>query len=821
MPRKDKNGADVGLGFGLQLTCGSANAAGQCDFVSTTDVSVLAPPGPPAVPGAQPVSHNALFAYLDMSACGLPLDSDFVDPDTKQAKLALEQALFGPKRDGSGGQARALQQCSYGQYGLNPKGYNVAVVSVADSACAAVDACRVQELANLADEQVATALGSEWRSEFTRFVYILPKAAKDSGKCAWDSNAELPGERVWINSDALSSGRTFMLLHAMLHTEGLHHARQARDGELVERGVSGGSLDKDALPVGAVVAFDLPATYASGLGNHIRLVPDWLWPAGRPSSASINLYVDLRVAKPYTGDAAINDQASLGEDYVYADAFNIHMVLSVQDAAVRSRAAPGAERVVTFLSKLVKGERNVLSDYKLVLYWVFEETSPDAYQLVVCRYASSDGDCPGYAEAVTTASQAPVDVAGGPKRGRKPRSLKRLEGQLGVLTTHDDSDHDSLNWVISSADKGLVPLGKGFRPPKKDKDGNDLQGGAAIVMYCSDFGASIDTTTGSCTYVASSDVTMVSASSTKTVSNKITMLAMIVDFSACQSQYYPATLTPAGVKATFLGDKLDGSGGHAMHYEQCSYGALTLDSANFVALVVQLSGSNCTTDLVTIGNAADAAAGPQLTNLKKTLSSFSNRAYLLPAGMMGLYPGSAFAMLPGSQIWLFDNPDSFYRWPVVIQESMHSLMGRGWACPSAAELRYLGWATAVAGGDSLNQTGLAARTANTYILPAISLTGMGNFIRIKPDWLGAGWTKNIYLSVRVPEYGDALLDKEVVDGVTYSSKVAYAGSWVNTNKDMMSPISATVTPAIPAIPAIAPKAQGKQVVNCKSAGKVW
>ncbi|KAG2489290.1 hypothetical protein HYH03_012122 [Edaphochlamys debaryana] len=299
MPKKDRKGDAITLGSSVELYCSTVNSVGQCDYVSTTDSTVLLPAYAPPN-SANMVSRKILFVYIDMTSCGLPLDTQYVDPDTKQAMPML-------------------------------------VVYIFPSA-----------------------------------VHVYDKDVKGSGLCGWQGNGLVPGNRVWLHGGSFSLGRPFSMIHELLHNEGLHHARQWRNGQLQEygdfsslmglgdacpssaetshvklgwsspavsinTGASGAGLTSAALPLGAVVAFNLPATYVSGLGNHIRVVPDWLWLPNSPTSSATNLYIDLRVAKQYTANAQINSHAADGPDYVYADKFNIHTVLTIKDAEASGR----------------------------------------------------------------------------------------------------------------------------------------------------------------------------------------------------------------------------------------------------------------------------------------------------------------------------------------------------------------------------------------------------------------------------------------------------------------------------------------------------
>ncbi|GLC34932.1 hypothetical protein PLESTM_000255600 [Pleodorina starrii] len=98
-----------------------------------------------------------------------------------------------------------------------------------------------------------------------------------------------------------------------------------------------------------------------------------------------------------------------------------------------------------------------------------------------------------------------------------------------------------------------------------------------------------------------------------------------------------------------------------------------------------------------------------------------------------------------------------------------SAMGRGDACPNAAEIARLGWATPAVDGDNLDGSSLLPGVAKSFVLPATHLTGDNNYLRVLPDWLPTysqrSLARNIYIAVRAAKGGDAAL------GAAYASKV--------------------------------------------------
>ncbi|KAG2444615.1 hypothetical protein HXX76_001359 [Chlamydomonas incerta] len=343
---------------------------------------------------------------------------------------------------------------------------------------------------------------------------------------------------------------------------------------------------------------------------------------------------------------------------------------------------------------------------------------------------------------------------------------KTLRGTLAQVTLDDGGEH----WtIVSENDGSLQPFARGVRPPKKDKDGNDITAGSVIGLSCP------NDSTGSCTYVASSDTTLLAGGATPgAATNKVVQrnLIMNIDYSSCN---YSASHNESSLRTLYLGAAGDGTGGHAIKFEQCSYGGLTFNSTAFTVVTVQ---PNCTSLILVncsysaISNGADAAAKVILGST--AFAAFTHYTYILPPGFESICGWSGLALLPGKQTWLQTSSYGVSRWATVMQESIHNYgprhswlgtaeyndystsMGRGNACPNAAELSYMKWATPVTGGSALNASLLPVGQAVTFNLPATYLTGTGNFLRVVPDWIPTA-VYNVYIAVRVNKIGDSTL----------------------------------------------------------------
>ncbi|EFJ42794.1 metalloproteinase, extracellular matrix glycoprotein VMP12 [Volvox carteri f. nagariensis] len=262
---------------------------------------------------------------------------------------------------------------------------------------------------------------------------------------------------------------------------------------------------------------------------------------------------------------------------------------------------------------------------------------------------------------------------------------------------------------------------------------------------------------------------------TKTIHQRL--LVILLDYSACK---LPATMNETTVRTIFLGHKRDGSGGVAQKYIQCSHGKFNLNTTAFKVITVR---SNCTDDAVKKCAYWRIAEDGDIVS-KKVLgetgfAGFTHYVYIIPGGMSNRCPWAGLAHLPGEQIWLQSSTYGVNRWATIMQEALHNYglwhswqggyeyedystsMGRGDACPNAAELAYLGWATPAPGGDRIDSKTLRPGTGLTFSLPATYLSPEGNYLRVVPDWLpsykNSSQAKNLYIAVRVNKSGDGSL----------------------------------------------------------------
>ncbi|GIM06090.1 hypothetical protein Vretimale_10504 [Volvox reticuliferus] len=347
-------------------------------------------------------------------------------------------------------------------------------------------------------------------------------------------------------------------------------------------------------------------------------------------------------------------------------------------------------------------------------------------------------------------------------------------GELQFLNSHIT---DTSIWTIRDSDGKMTPIASGFQPPPKDDYGRAIVPGAVVVLPCY-----IDPS-GVCNPIPELKMTVISDTSSTIMANTEPiyqrLLVIILDYSACN---YPASLQPADVTRVWLGPDDDGRGCMAQMFTQCSYGKFNLNTTAFRAITVR---GSCTTAAIEACSAWDASvigeSGAKEQLGDDVFSTFTHFAYIMPPKMRDNCNWAGLASLPGKNIWLQTGYTNMFLSGTILQETFHNYglwhswrfgleyedystpMGRGNVCLSASESSYMGWSSAAEGGDAIDSSILTQPGATlSFVLPATYITGDGNFLRVKPDWLStygnASAAKNLYIAVRVNKGGDLRLD---------------------------------------------------------------
>ncbi|KAG2494032.1 hypothetical protein HYH03_007679 [Edaphochlamys debaryana] len=348
----------------------------------------------------------------------------------------------------------------------------------------------------------------------------------------------------------------------------------------------------------------------------------------------------------------------------------------------------------------------------------------------------------------------------------------------GQVVAIDDHESGRVSYVlIDSRTKRMIPL------PERDRNNRPARTGDVAVAACT-----VDPVTNQCSYVASGDVTLLNVPSApipKATPSQVKLLVMVADAPVCNS---PMEKNLTEIKTAYLGPNFDGQEGTAKMLEDCSYGLTTIVPSAFQAIRVPITSSSQCWNITTcvyndFWDVLSARARAQVGDA--TFNSFNYYAMVFKAdhcrwaGMatvggnivwnkawiLGIGPGMQ-EILHNFALWHnYNSSGAEYK-------DSSSYMGSGDSCPGAAEMAWLGWASPAVGAGGLNSAAMpAGRPTATWNLPASYLTGVGNYIRLVPDWVPTyvsnynldegdpGVSRNVYLYVKVPgSYADSWLD---------------------------------------------------------------
>lgn len=99
-------------------------------------------------------------------------------------------------------------------------------------------------------------------------------------------------------------------------------------------------------------------------------------------------------------------------------------------------------------------------------------------------------------------------------------------------------------------------------------------------------GCTVDTTTGQCSAISSTDVAIVKPSYIPPATNVFPkLLVLLVNAPACGSSL-PSTASVSSISQLYFGPNLDGKGGWAFKAENCSYGEVQVDVPNSMVMTV-------------------------------------------------------------------------------------------------------------------------------------------------------------------------------------------------------------------------------------------
>ncbi|GLC77134.1 hypothetical protein PLESTF_001890000 [Pleodorina starrii] len=298
--------------------------------------------------------------------------------------------------------------------------------------------------------------------------------------------------------------------------------------------------------------------------------------------------------------------------------------------------------------------------------------------------------------------------------------------------------------------------------PTDPETGRPIPASAIVRLVCYLPVASSRT----CSSVSDARV-LASAAPVPTTNKTLRLLIMVVSLATstdCAGRL--------GADVTKVRDAFLAPGGYADYFKNCSYGSMVLDRQALKVVPIELP---CTRDIN--GCNANSVALAARAGLPADVPDymFSHFLYVMPNGTGPVCGWSGIADLPGSQSWftaddwgiggkgtvmqqIIHNFGLYSAWKNGVEDGDYSTaMGFGDSCPSAPELWRLGWATPLA---QLNSSSFPSGVFQDFVLPATYLGPTGVMIKIQPDWLGAAYTKNLYLALRINGSGDMdLLDE--------------------------------------------------------------
>ncbi|KAG2436658.1 hypothetical protein HXX76_006186 [Chlamydomonas incerta] len=392
-----------------------------------------------------------------------------------------------------------------------------------------------------------------------------------------------------------------------------------------------------------------------------------------------------------------------------------------------------------------------------------------------------------------------------PARQLLEACTRHTAGELTLIDFHDGTQDYAL---LDKSNGRFEPLGKGKKPPKKDKNGKDLEPGQYMTIGCT-----VDPSSGQCSFIDATDVAILKPAFIPPATNvRERLLVVVMDAPACG---YPAAsgANIANLTKLYFGPSGDGTGGWAARLENCrqvaawrvrSYGEVvweprTSGLTQFVTVTPACTWSTSTCDNWGMANAANAAAKAKLG--ATAYAAFTHFHLIVAAPSTCGWAGLATlggGVGGGGQVWLNTNAwtQTFGSFQVPLQESIHNFvlyhgwsggaeyqdkttfMGSGTACPAVTEKRWLGWASPIAGADNLNSSALTPGVAlGPFNLPGSWATGLGNHIRVQPTW-SSSYTSttagmNLYFEFRQAAVGDSALDPLLANKVVMHEILAY------------------------------------------------
>ncbi|KAG2498497.1 hypothetical protein HYH03_003748 [Edaphochlamys debaryana] len=402
-PKRDKDGNALEVGDYISAYCTPDANTGQCSSLTESDFILINRPAPPTATG---VVQRVLVLLGNNPNCNVPLRNE-------TSLEYLRVRYFGADNSGTdpGCIARQIEECSYGNLRINSAATDFFMVT---PECWATDVCAGYYDIDARMRAAALAIGVD-PSAYERVHHVV-----NAPNCGWSGAAQTPGTIVWLRGWAMDG---LTPLHEMTHHYYRWHGWAAtatsagvsveyKDGssymgngyvcpsapqlanlQWASPAVGGGAVTSAVLPLGPATSapFMLPATYMTGAGAYVRVLPDWVPGYYLEDGATVsntsarNLYLEVR--RSMGADWRMAGQAWDGSVIIHDVRADYDLFPNVANFSRDHRS--------NFTGFVPPNSRRVMPAQKLVIYvGSFQGDKASVLPVYLCRYAGSDAECP-------------------------------------------------------------------------------------------------------------------------------------------------------------------------------------------------------------------------------------------------------------------------------------------------------------------------------------------------------------------------------------------------------------------------------------------
>ncbi|GIL54200.1 hypothetical protein Vafri_9780 [Volvox africanus] len=655
----------------------------------------------------------------------------------------IENAFLGPN-----GYADFFGNCSYGRMVLNREKLTVVPLVLPCS----VDFIKC-ELDSFTKLLFAELLNYDIEiGEYYRYLFVLPEGQDIEFACNFEAIAEFPGYSSWYLPRGILSKGTVM--QQLLRNNMLYAAWGTADGGSFPEPYNDAStamgfgnscpsapelarlnwttplaqLNSSSVIRNTYMYYNLSATFLGPEGVMIKIQPDW----NGIESYKKNLYLALRVKA--AGDRDLLDK--------FNGKLHIHEIDSVYDNS-KGTSNPGDPQT-TLLTSLSPNSQLTYNNYKINLRVGDFDSKTSTIKVAICQFSNGDNECidPSPPPPQMSFSQSPKSSPPSPTPPSPTPPSPTPPSPTPPSPTPPRPSPPSPTPTRPPPPPPRPPPSPPPRPPPSPQPSPPSPAQRLPPP----------------------------PSPTPSSSKSLLLRIMVISLSA-SSPKCPSI--PSGTNVSEVTNAFLGRGGGADFFSNCSYGKLQIDRAalKVVPTVIPCSQNILMCDTDEITTAALQNLPPEVQN---TTSPPYYDLFVLPKDFRTYCGWKATLENPGTKSWFSSDSAGILNRSVVMKVLLTSngvffnaqrdgigngdgstVLGSGDSCPSAPELRFLGWATPLA---QLNSLSMRTSAYQTFTLPATFMGPTGVMIKIQPDWLGPlAYNKNLYLSLRVKAGGDRLL----------------------------------------------------------------